>query len=45
MNTVLGGINKWNAKYLSKLGNHSNALEVNQVDNSETTHDWKYIPS
>jgi hypothetical protein len=38
MNTVLSEIKKWNAKYLRKLENHTNALAVNLLDNSETTH-------
>jgi hypothetical protein len=38
MNTVLSEIKKWNAKYLRKLENHINALAVNLLDNSETTH-------
>jgi hypothetical protein len=38
MNTVLNEIKKWNTKYLRKLENHTNALAVNLIDNSETTH-------
>jgi hypothetical protein len=34
MNTVLSGI----TKYLRKLENHTNALAVNLLDNTETTH-------
>jgi hypothetical protein len=41
MNTVHSEIKKWNAKYLRKLENHTNALAVNLLDNSETTHKLK----
>jgi hypothetical protein len=41
MNTVLGEIKKWNTKYLTKLENRTNALAVNLLDNSETTHRLK----
>jgi hypothetical protein len=41
MNTVLSEIKKWNTKYLRKLENHTNALAVNLLDNSETTHRLK----
>jgi hypothetical protein len=41
MNTVLNEIKKWIAKYLRKLENHNNALAVNLLDNSETTHRLK----
>jgi hypothetical protein len=41
MNTMLSEIKKWNTKYLRKLENHTNALEVNLLDNSETTHGLK----
>jgi hypothetical protein len=41
MNTVLSETKKWNAKYLRKLENHTNALAVNLLDNSETTHRLK----
>jgi hypothetical protein len=41
MNTVLSEIKKWNTKYLRKLENHTNALVVNLLDNSETTHRLK----
>jgi hypothetical protein len=37
MNTVLSELKKWNIKYLRKLENHTNALAVNLLDNS----DWK----
>jgi hypothetical protein len=37
MNTVLSEIKMWNTKYLRKLENHTNALAVNLLDNSETT--------
>jgi hypothetical protein len=37
MNTVLSEIKKWNTKYLRNLENHTNALAVNLLDNSETT--------
>jgi hypothetical protein len=40
MNAVLSEIKKWNTKYLRKLENHTNALAVNLLDNSETTHTW-----
>jgi hypothetical protein len=38
MNTVLSEIKKWNTKCLRKLENETNALAVNLLDNSETTH-------
>jgi hypothetical protein len=39
-------IKKWNTKYLRKLENHTNALAVNLLDNSETTHKLKrYRPN
>jgi hypothetical protein len=41
MNTVLSEIEKWNTRYLRKLENHTNALVVNLLDNSETTHRLK----
>jgi hypothetical protein len=41
MNTVHGEIKKWNTKYLRKLENHTNALAVNLLDNSESTHRLK----
>jgi hypothetical protein len=41
MNTVLNEINEWNIKYLRKLQNHTNALEVNLLDNSESAHRLK----
>jgi hypothetical protein len=41
MNIVLSEIKKWNTKYLRKLENHTNALAVNLLDNSETTHRLK----
>jgi hypothetical protein len=41
MNTVLSEIKKGNTKYLRKLENHTNALAVNLLDNSETTHRLK----
>jgi hypothetical protein len=37
MNTVLSEIKTWNTKYLSKSENHTNALAVNLLDNSEIT--------
>jgi hypothetical protein len=37
LHTVLSEIKKWNTKYLRKLGNHTNAVAVNLLDNSETT--------
>jgi hypothetical protein len=40
-NTVLSEIKKLNIKYLNKLENHSTALAVNLLDNSETTHRLK----
>jgi hypothetical protein len=43
LNTVLTEIKKCNTKYLRKLGNHTNALAVNLVDNSETTYRLKKI--
>jgi hypothetical protein len=41
INTVLSEIKKWNTKYLRKLENYTNALAVNVLDNSETTHRLK----
>jgi hypothetical protein len=41
MNTVLSEIKKLNTKYLRKFENHTNALAVNLLDNSETTHRLK----
>jgi hypothetical protein len=41
MNTVLSEIKEWNIKHLSNLENHTNALAVNLLDNSETTHRLK----
>jgi hypothetical protein len=41
INTVLSEIKKWNTKYLRKLENRTNALAVNLLDNSETTHRLK----
>jgi hypothetical protein len=41
MNTVLSEIKKLSAKYLRKLENHTNALAVNLLDNSEITHRLK----
>jgi hypothetical protein len=37
----IGQIRKWNTKYLRKLENHTNALAVNLLDKSETTHRLK----
>jgi hypothetical protein len=37
MNTVLSEIKKWDTQYLRKPENHTNALAVNLLDNSETT--------
>jgi hypothetical protein len=34
-------VKKWSTKHLRKLENHINALAVNLVDNSETTHRLK----
>jgi hypothetical protein len=34
---VLSEIKKWNTKYLRKLEDHTDALAVNLLDNSETT--------
>jgi hypothetical protein len=34
-------VKEWNTKYLRKLENHTNALAVNLLDNSETTHRLK----
>jgi hypothetical protein len=45
MNTVLSGIKKWNIMYLRKLENHSSALAMNLLDNSEMTHRLKKAPS
>jgi hypothetical protein len=45
MNIVLSEIKKWTNKHLSKPENHTNALAVNLLDNSETTHRLKYTPS
>jgi hypothetical protein len=41
MNTVLSEIKKWNAKYLRKFENHTNALAVNLLDYREATHGLK----
>jgi hypothetical protein len=41
VNTVLREIKKWNTEYIRKLENHTNALAVNLLDNSETTHRLK----
>jgi hypothetical protein len=41
MNTVLSEIEMWNTKYLRKLENHTNALALNLLDNSGTTHRLK----
>jgi hypothetical protein len=41
INTVLSEIKKWNTKYLRKLENHTNALAMNLLGNSETTHRLK----
>jgi hypothetical protein len=41
MNTVLSEIKKLNTKYLRELENHTNALAVNLLDNSETRHRLK----
>jgi hypothetical protein len=41
MNTVLSEIQKWSAKYLTKLENHTNALAVKPLDNNETIHRLK----
>jgi hypothetical protein len=41
MNTALSEIRKWNTKYFRKLENHTNALAVNLLHNSETTHRLK----
>jgi hypothetical protein len=41
MNTVLSKIKKWNSEYSRKLDNHINALAVNLLDNSKTTHRLK----
>jgi hypothetical protein len=38
MKTVYSEIKKWNTKYLRKLENHTNALAVNLLDNSEKIH-------
>jgi hypothetical protein len=38
MNTALSEIKEWNTTHLRKLENHTNALAVNLLDNSETTH-------
>jgi hypothetical protein len=37
MNTMLSETKKWNATYLRKLENHTNALAVNLLDNNGTT--------
>jgi hypothetical protein len=39
MNTVLSEIKKWNNRYLRESENHTNALAVNPLDNSETDTD------
>jgi hypothetical protein len=41
MNTVLSEVKKWNTKYLRKLENHTNALALNLLGNSKTTHGLK----
>jgi hypothetical protein len=41
MNTVISEIKKWNTKHLRKLENRCNALAVNLLDNSKTTHRLK----
>jgi hypothetical protein len=38
---VLSEIKKWNNKYFRKLENHTNAIAVNLLDNSGTTHRLK----
>jgi hypothetical protein len=38
MKAVLSEMKKWNTKYLRKLENHNNALPVNLLHKSETTH-------
>jgi hypothetical protein len=35
---VLSEIKTWSSKHLNKLENHTNALLVNLLHNSETTH-------
>jgi hypothetical protein len=40
-NIVLSEIKKWNTKHLGKLDNHTNALAVNLLDNTETTNRLK----
>jgi hypothetical protein len=41
MNTLIGEIKMWKTKYLRKSDNYTNALAVNLLDNSETTHRLK----
>jgi hypothetical protein len=41
MNTVFSEMKKWNTKYLTKIENLTNALALNLLDNSETTHRLK----
>jgi hypothetical protein len=41
MNTVLSEIKKWNTKYLRKLENHTTALAVKLLANSEAAHRLK----
>jgi hypothetical protein len=41
MKRVLSKIKNWSVRYLSKLANHTNALEVDLPNNSETTHRLK----
>jgi hypothetical protein len=45
MNTVLSETEKWNKTYLRKLETHINALAVNLLDNSDTTHRLKRYTS
>jgi hypothetical protein len=44
-NSVLSEIKKWNAKNLSILEIHTNALALDLLDNSKTTPNWKVAPS
>jgi hypothetical protein len=39
--TVLSEIKKWNTKHLRRLENHTNALAVNLLDNSDNTYRLK----
>jgi hypothetical protein len=41
MNRALSEIKEWSAKYLSELETHINALAVNLLDSSGTTHRLK----